>query len=75
MVEAVWLPVIDGERCTGCGDCVAVCPAEALEMTGGVAVLVRPERCDYAGLCEMICPVEAIALPYQVVLQSEVWKG
>ena len=74
MSAGVWLPVIDVARCTGCGDCIAVCPTGALELAGGVAVLVRPEVCDYAGLCERICPVEAIALPYEIVLQSEAWR-
>ena len=30
------LPVLDPARCTGCGDCVAVCPTNCLEMSGGV---------------------------------------
>jgi electron transfer flavoprotein alpha subunit len=68
MDEALWLPVIDGERCTGCGDCIVVCPTQALSLVEGVAVVAEPGACDYAGLCEMVCPVEAIALPYQVVL-------
>jgi ferredoxin-type protein NapF len=26
------LPVLDGEACTACGDCVAVCPAGAITL-------------------------------------------
>lgn len=30
-------PVIDPMRCTGCADCVAACPAEAIAMEGARA--------------------------------------
>lgn len=62
-----WLPVIDGETCTGCGDCVAVCPTGALALQNDVAVVARPEACNYSGSCEPICPVEAITIPYEIV--------
>jgi ferredoxin-type protein NapF len=29
---AVPWPVIDGERCTGCGDCLTLCPPGALQL-------------------------------------------
>ncbi|SDD76943.1 indolepyruvate ferredoxin oxidoreductase subunit alpha [Desulfuromonas thiophila] len=51
--------VIDAERCTGCGNCVAVCPADAIELRNGRAVLLA-ERCDFDGLCIPACPVSAI---------------
>ena len=28
----VALPTLDGEACTGCGECVAVCPAVAISL-------------------------------------------
>lgn len=28
----VAMPVIDGARCTGCGDCLPACPAQALKL-------------------------------------------
>ena len=30
-------PAIDAARCTGCGDCVAVCPASAIILEGTAA--------------------------------------
>lgn len=65
-----WLPLIDEKTCTGCGDCVEVCPTEALAMQGRVAVISAPDACNYCAFCEGICPVEAIALPYQIVWEE-----
>lgn len=62
-----WLPIIDAETCTGCGDCIEVCPTEALALQNNVAIVARPEACNYSAYCEPICPVDAIALPYQIV--------
>lgn len=66
----IWLPIIDEATCIGCGDCVEVCPTEALSMTGEVASVTNPVTCNYSGYCEAICPVEAIALPYEVTLDD-----
>ena len=65
-----WLPKIDMATCTGCGDCVTVCPTGALGLRGGKAALVNPDACTYTAECEVICPVAAIALPYQVIMES-----
>lgn len=65
-----WLPIIDAETCTGCGDCVEICPTEALAMQGDVAIVARPDACNYCAYCEPICPVYAIELPYQLI-----WEG
>lgn len=65
--ETHWFPQIDRARCTGCGDCVATCPADALGTVQGRANLVHPDRCTYCNACEDICPVGAIVLPYLIV--------
>ena len=70
MVEEIWLPQIDKELCTACGDCIAACPTDALALVDGLAVLAEPAACNYHGDCETICPVDAIALPYQILLES-----
>lgn len=66
-----WLPQIDLEACTGCGDCVEVCPTVVLAIEDGQLAVSEPDACTYCGWCEGICPEEAIALPYQVVLNEE----
>lgn len=64
-------PDIDQERCTGCGECVVACPAEALVLEDGHAVMAEPEDCQYCGDCEELCPVGAIARPFEIVLSDE----
>ena len=50
---------IDEERCTGCGTCVAVCPAGALRVSDGVAHIDQ-EECIECEVCLSACPETAI---------------
>jgi NAD-dependent dihydropyrimidine dehydrogenase PreA subunit len=61
-------PNIDQERCTGCGDCVTACPAGALALERGHAVMVHPADCQYCGDCEELCSFGAIARPFEIIL-------
>ncbi len=61
-----WFPRLDRNLCTGCGDCIAVCPTSALAQVDGKAALAFPDLCTYCTACETICPVGAIELPYLI---------
>jgi len=54
-------PRADEERCTGCGTCVAQCPASALTLIDNLPT-VDPERCITCFCCQEICPEQAIQL-------------
>jgi ferredoxin len=56
------LPLLDVTVCTGCGDCVAVCPTDCLELKGRIPWLPRPGACVSCGLCVLICPVQALVI-------------
>ena len=56
------LPLLDETRCTGCGDCVAVCPTECLAMAGALPWMPRPGDCISCRLCVLVCPADALAL-------------
>ena len=52
--------IVDSEKCTGCGNCVEVCPVEAIELND--VAKVDEETCVYCGACISECPVDAIVL-------------
>jgi MinD superfamily P-loop ATPase len=54
------LPEVNAARCTGCGDCVAVCPTDCLAMAEVRPWLPRPLDCVSCGACELVCAPEAI---------------
>jgi NAD-dependent dihydropyrimidine dehydrogenase PreA subunit len=56
------LPMLDETRCTGCGDCVRVCPTDCLAMAGSFPWLPRPLDCVSCALCEIVCPTDALRL-------------
>ena len=56
------LPLLDERLCTGCGDCVWVCPTSCLELAGPLPWLPRPGDCISCSLCALVCPVNAIQL-------------
>jgi electron transfer flavoprotein alpha subunit len=53
--------IIDLEKCTGCGQCLEVCPFDALELAGD-KVSVK-EGCTLCGACVEICEPGALSLP------------
>jgi adenylylsulfate reductase subunit B len=59
-------PVIDLEKCQGCGTCDAHCPLDVIlfDETTKVPLVKYPDECWHCGSCRLDCPVEAIAIRF-----------
>ncbi len=53
-------PVIDAEKCKGCGKCRKNCPMEAIEGAVKKVHTIDPEKCINCGACVGNCPFGAI---------------
>ncbi|RPH73499.1 4Fe-4S dicluster domain-containing protein [bacterium] len=53
-------PEVNTAVCTGCGNCIDICPMEAITLVNEKA-FIDPEKCSNCRLCENECPVEAIS--------------
>ncbi len=65
------LPILDLEKCTGCGLCVEYCPTKAVIMIDERPNIIRSQSCTYCGICEEICPEGVIGLEYELVLWTK----
>ena len=55
-----WMPVVDEDRCTGCGLCADACGPKCLVMQAELAVLTVPEVCGSEEHCIGLCVDDAI---------------
>lgn len=57
--HSVLIPVVDQDRCTGCGACQEACAFHAILAVPGNWMLF-PELCHSCGLCVRVCPERAL---------------
>lgn len=50
---------VDDKRCSGCGECLSVCPTRAIELEDGVACIDQT-KCQACEACLDVCPQNAI---------------
>lgn len=56
-------PLINPNRCLGCGSCVTACPeGDVLGVIAGKARMVNSSNCIGHGACKVACPTDAIEL-------------
>jgi dihydropyrimidine dehydrogenase (NAD+) subunit PreA len=69
--ESIVYPVIDREKCVGCGRCYLSCADgghQAIEFGGDRKPKVKGSKCVGCHLCKLVCPVGAITSSKRVSL-------
>jgi len=62
------MPIIDIQKCDGCGLCVGVCHCNALAIMGRIVTITESVECDWCTDCEMVCPTGAISCPFEIIM-------
>lgn len=63
------MPIIDRNKCGGCGLCASVCACGALVMEGTVVKIVETENCHWCLQCELVCPTGALTCSFEIVIE------
>ena len=63
-------PVIDTEKCDGCGLCVTVCKCGALTIVANVVTVKATEDCHWCTECEAVCITGALTCPFEIVIEE-----
>lgn len=63
------LPSVTNDKCTGCGTCIKWCPANAIKIEGGKA-LISQLRCIGCGECTVVCEVGAIEIRWSESIRN-----
>lgn len=66
---------VDGEKCTGCGICLEVCPHAVLSFADKKAVVTDRRRCMECGACARNCPFGAITVSSGVGCAAAIING
>lgn len=64
------MPLVDPEKCSGCGLCVSVCRCQALVLVSGRITIIESKLCGWCTQCEAVCPTEAIRCPFEIVIED-----
>ena len=64
------LPMIDQDKCNGCGLCVTVCRNNALVLVNNVITIIEIVECDWCADCEAVCSTGAIVCPFEIVIEE-----
>lgn len=54
-------PIVNKEKCTGCGKCWASCPDNAIEIKNK-KIKINYDYCKGCGICASVCPLQGIKM-------------
>ena len=64
------MPVINTEKCNGCGLCISVCSCDALVLVRNIVNFIETDECDWCLQCEIVCPTGAITFPFKIIVEE-----
>jgi pyruvate formate lyase activating enzyme len=66
----------DANSCIACGECVSVCPENALKLSGdnNSKIVIDRIRCQLSGNCVTVCPTTALQYTGYVITTRQVLK-
>ncbi|MGL5514800.1 MAG: 4Fe-4S binding protein [Sporomusa sp.] len=62
------------DKCTGCGECVALCPSNAISLSAydrQAALLIDHGKCVFCGNCAQYCPAQALQITTNCYLAAK----
>ena len=62
MENIMYQPEVNIEKCTGCGECVEVCPVDVYELQDEKSTVANGEECLGCESCIAVCEQEAITV-------------
>jgi ferredoxin len=66
---------LEESKCTGCGDCIEVCPHAVFELEDGTLRIRSRESCMECGACMKNCPHGALRVKAGVGCAAAVIQG
>lgn len=57
-----WSVIVDTDKCTGCGECIDICPVEVFELDEGKSVPINESECLGCESCVEVCEYDAITI-------------
>ena len=64
------MPVIDRQKCNGCGLSISVCNCNALIMVDNIITIIETDECSWCTQCEAVCPTGAISCYFEVIIED-----
>jgi len=64
------IPLVDPEKCSGCGLCISACECNALVLVNDIISIIETGECVWCTECEVVCPTGAITCPFEIVIET-----